>query len=383
MLCKHNNCKYKSKQNGFCGYHKNKCLDNIDILTIHKSKQNSKQINTVQNDTSTNDIQICKLLPKDSNSNEKQISKLLPKDSNTNEKQISKLLKKDLIIELSHYNLNIKGSKSILCHRLKHIRFIINYFNTHTRKLLMIQKIWRKQIVLNKIKLQGETIYNKTKCNNSIDFCTLEDLIDIEDNYYFSYRDIDNFYYGFDIRSLYQLYKLNKLNENPYNRNKLSMVTKEKITKLINRNLINKHNMEYEEIQLTKQQKYNQKIISIFQKIDELKYHTNINWFNELNIYKLKDLYRQIEDIWNYRANLSQQQKMTIVPNKNIFSRPNKFINSITNIDTIRNILLNDIDDLISLGQTTDDRILGATYFLTGLVMVSKGCAESYPFLIQ
>ena len=56
---------------------------------------------------------------------------------------------------------------------------------------------------------------------------------------------------------------------------------------------------------------------------------------------------------------------------------------SIKSIDKLRNILINDIKTMVTSGITRDDCILGATYILSGLVMVSKKCAESYPFLLQ
>ena len=40
----------------------------------------------------------------------------------------------------------------------------------------------------------------------------------------------------------------------------------------------------------------------IFHRIDLLGNYTDVNWFLDLNIYQLKTLYREAEDIWNYRA---------------------------------------------------------------------------------
>ena len=55
----------------------------------------------------------------------------------------------------------------------------------------------------------------------------------------------------------------------------------------------------------------------------------------------------------------------------------------IKSLEKLRDIVLTDINILISNGKTRDDSILGATYVLSGLVLVSKNCAESYPFLLQ
>ena len=42
-----------------------------------------------------------------------------------------------------------------------------------------------------------------------------------------------------------------------------------------------------------------------------------------------------------------------------------------------------DIDKMVSMGVTNADKSLGALYFLTGLVIVSKECAQALPYLLQ
>ena len=56
---------------------------------------------------------------------------------------------------------------------------------------------------------------------------------------------------------------------------------------------------------------------------------------------------------------------------------------SIKDIHKIRNILLDDIDKLVSMGITDADKSVGALYFLTGLVIVSNDCAQALPYLLQ
>ena len=41
-------------------------------------------------------------------------------------------------------------------------------------------------------------------------------------------------------------------------------------------------------------------------------------WFLDLNIKRAKDFYRILEDIWNYRAELTNQRKGTCSNTKNI-----------------------------------------------------------------
>ena len=356
-------CKYKSKINGLCGYHKNKLSTTIDntISPLNTTKQLVNSNNPIVN------------------SNQKIDKIKLKKPINS----IVRRNKKDIIKELENYNIGIKGSKEILYKKLVNIKKTIELFEKKPQLLIRIQSLWRKYSIRNKVYYHGWCILNKSKCNNTSDFCSMDDCDKIEDKYFFSYKDVDNFYYGFDIRSLSKLITINTVKYNPYTRNEFSIVDLDKIKRLII--LLKYDNMEIDNdlSQLTPQQKYNQRVITIFQKIDELNNYTNVNWFNNLNLNQLKYLYKEIEDIWNYRANLTIEQKKTIIPNGNIFTRPMNFIWSIKDINKIRTILLDDIDKMVSMGITEADKSLGALYFLTGMVIVSKECAKSLPYLLQ
>ena len=56
------------------------------------------------------------------------------------------------------------------------------------------------------------------------------------------------------------------------------------------------------------------KIISLFQKIDEHGFITNIEWFHSLSRNSLIRYIRELGDIWNYRAQLSNETKINICP---------------------------------------------------------------------
>ena len=58
-------------------------------------------------------------------------------------------------------------------------------------------------------------------------------------------------------------------------------------------------------------------------------------------------------------------------------------IKNIKSIQKLRDIIIDDIKIMVTEGDTREDCILGATYILSGLAIVSKQCAESYPFLLQ
>ena len=63
------------------------------------------------------------------------------------------------------------------------------------------------------------TAKNRELCTNNTDFITMEPLKEIKINRFISYKDTDDFIYGFDIVSLYNLiFKNNQDIKNPYNR---------------------------------------------------------------------------------------------------------------------------------------------------------------------
>ena len=172
--------------------------------------------------------------------------------------------------------------------------------------------------------------------------------------------------------------------DNPYNRNK---IPKQAITNL--KTLINNPKYDLNEIQIensTIEQKFNQKVLSIFQKIDELDTYaggTNIDWFLNLSRHQLRLYYKVLEDIWNYRSELSNSRKNQIVPNKKMFPISVHTVYNITEKNRLRKILLNEMEKLVSTSTRREDKILGSYYILIGLVEVSQEVAEALPWLVQ
>ena len=172
--------------------------------------------------------------------------------------------------------------------------------------------------------------------------------------------------------------------DNPYNRNK---IPKQAITNL--KTLINNPKYDLNEIQIensTIEQKFNQKVLSIFQKIDELDTYaggTNIDWFLNLSRHQLRLYYKVLEDIWNYRSELSIDKKKAIVPNKTMFLVSVNDVYKMIKKRPLQKILLEEIDTLVSSAENIEDKITGSYFVLTALVEVSQQCMEALPWLIQ
>ena len=330
-------CKYNAKYDGYCGYHKHLNLDkknNINIIEYNRCNKISKQY---------------------------------------------------IIEQLDFYKINRKNLKTKLelFELLKNTINKLEYYKQYLYQIVKIQSIIRRFCVKNNIYYRGFCYYNKKICNNQNDFYTFDPCTSIPDKYFFSYKDNDSFYYGFDIRSLNILIS-NNITNNPYNKTIINKNIIDNLNHIIT--IFQKSNISIEydfDLHLSLEQQYNQKVLSIFQKIDELNYYTKTDWFDNLSIKQLKQFYRELEDIWNYRANLSEYDKKQILSDKKIFTNPIKKIAKINDLSKLRNIILDDIDILISSGISKDNRSLGALYILSSLVIVSDECSQAMPYLIQ
>ena len=278
-----------------------------------------------------------------------------------------------LKLTLNHHNLpyNTKATP----------RSLYNQLNTHLDKLsaydikiIKIQSLFRK----NREILKKETL-------NTEDFYTLDSLLTIPSIYFIKVNDDDK-YYGFDIRSLKKYLESNKKEINnpftniPFSKNALKDV-KDRISYLYEKKLFYQENKDI----LTKKQKYRQCVFEVFRLYDELGFITQLAWFLDLNFNQLKILYKKAEDIWNYRAQLSNEIKRNIVKDGRAFP---VFVvkilkSSIHNIEYVRYVILREFKRLASEGVTESDKKTGAMLMLTALVEVSVDPANSYPWLVQ
>ena len=146
---------------------------------------------------------------------------------------------KQLKMTCKKYNLKTTGSKT----QLKYILF--NYLK-YSYYSLKIQKTFRGYLVRYLNFLKGPALKNR-KCVNETDFLMFEELSSIDYDHFFSYKDKDNFVYGFNITSLINLINENskkKILINPYNRNPINSKTQYDIykifkisNKILNRNI--------------------------------------------------------------------------------------------------------------------------------------------------
>jgi hypothetical protein len=116
-----------------------------------------------------------------------------------------------LIITYDKEELLITGNKVLLIERIETL------FNK-MKKAEIIQKNFRSWMVRYSFILNGEAVKNRSICVNDSDFVTLEPLDEIPRELFYSYKDVKDFYYGFNITSLIQMMKTKGKINNPYNR---------------------------------------------------------------------------------------------------------------------------------------------------------------------
>ena len=319
----------------------------------------------------------------------KESELILYTDYNTRINKFNKFVyAKDLKHTLKHYKLDNLGKKDILQQRLLEFYNKLHHYEKFNDEIIKIQSIFKGINTRKKMLSRGPGFLNKKLCNNDEDFFTFENKHEILDDYFFSYKDTDNFIYFYDIRSLKKLIGNNPTPKNPYNMIPIPEYAINAMNSRIKEMNLKKIDVEHEKPILTPQQEYNNKVLTIFQKIDLLNAFaggTDVNWFHNLSFKEVKDYYKILEDIWNYRSELNEKQKREIVPHNDIFKYSMaKLMNLPIKFEKkMRNLVLDEIDKLISSSPSKTHRNTGCYYVLIAFVEVSPECAGQMPWLIQ
>ena len=280
-----------------------------------------------------------------------------------------------------YYKQRVSGNKSEL------IKLLWNYLK-YSNYALKIQTCFRGHIVRLNKKLRGPGII-KNKCVNETDFLTMENLSDLDDSQFYSFKDNDGFIYGFDICSLYNMIVKEKQDKNPYNRNKmpvnkiyedikhilkLSKVLKGKINIKLDNDIS----------QFSQEKQVEMRAINIFQSIDSYGFITDAKWYLNLNRHHLKRFIGELVDIWQYRAQISSETKRKINPQHgDPFFTVNMNVLLHKCYEVLRKRILDIIEIFVTQGEDTDARSLGTYYVLGALTTVSHEAATALPWLYE
>ena len=314
------------------------------------------------------------------------------------DENISYIPKIDDYKSLLKYNYNIKQLKQIskeyglkCTGNKQQLVFRIYSFLYLSNKVIKIQKITRGffQRKYNTI-LHSPGFKDRTLCTNTIDFLSMDELTNISDQQFFSFKDDDGFIYGFEILSFYNL--LNKCDgviKNPYNTKPLSSNVIDNFRLLLNLGRFLNINILTEISDITKEVSYEKstefRALTVFQNINALGNYSDSKWFLMLNKIDLIKFICELTDIWNFRCNLSNETKKEICPPYGFpFVRIHyNRLNAYENIDDLRNLILGVIESLVNKGINKDSKSLGAYYILGALTLVNNDAATSMPWLYQ
>jgi len=254
----------------------------------------------------------------------------------------------------------------------------IEPYLSHEESIIKIQKIFK-----------GWNIRRRRNCNNKEDCGTMDSLFEIPIQYYIDYKDEEGFTHGFDIRSLHMI--MEEANPiNPFTQKQLILGASgknffEKYMKKMTAVKEKEGRVKFDSPKLTKEQRFNQVLVRVFQKIDMLGHYTDIAWFQNMSLKDLNDFYKGAYNIFAFRAQLSHEDRKKIVQDGIIFQN---FIGNLHHIqERTKNILqyeiLREIERILDEGEDRDSKILGITLILTVLVECSPAAKMALPHLDQ
>lgn len=325
-----------------------------------------------------------------------------------------------------HYKLKISGTKPILCNRL-------HDFFLKTNKIIKMQSLFRKYLSRIYVKHRGPGVINRNICNNITDFITLEPIVEIDFQNFYSYCDKDNFVYGFNIISLITLLKKTNKIINPYNRSTISknvinsIITLYNATYLLNREfqkvndfytkkvkpishrLLTLNNTQlstvdnyspgiysniiinaelYDRLNILnelRQRTVPERIDALFTEIDMLGNYTSRSWFTTLSHLQFIRLYRCMYDLWNYRAQISHSIKRIICPFYDPFDGifPRQVYQDNITTEQIRKGCLIVFENLVYSSPDIEYRQIGALHALTSLTLVNPNVRIALPWLYE
>ena len=293
---------------------------------------------------------------------------------------------RDIKFTLKKLGLPSDGKKAEVTNRLDTFYKSLRRYQSNINVIVNIQRRFREKLNKQYVNIKGPGFLDKGLCVNDEDFLTFEHKDEIVNKYFFSYRDNSEVVFFFDVRSLLKLIDLKK--NNPYTTEPIPYSVKQKVIKIVEKLKSDGTYQEHEECKMSKEQEYNARVIKLFQTIDELDIvagGADPNWFFELNFKRLKDFYRIIEDIWNYRAELTNSRKLELVPSRKIFIMNPKYIFAIkeNKINELKDYLLSEMEEMVTASSNIENRKTGALYILTAFTEIHPRAAEALPWLVQ
>ena len=257
---------------------------------------------------------------------------------------------------------------------------------------LKIQKVFRGFLQRKLHRLQGPALIDRKICTNDTDFFTMDDMIEIPVTQFYSYRDGDDFVYGFNIVSLHNLIQKEGLRaKNPYNRSEFDSKVKESVSSMIRISKALKIPIEIElknEV-MDPAKRMELKILELFQTMNSYGNYANSEWFSDLSRNSHIRFARELVDIWNYRALLTAAKKQEICPPHGTPFLGTPYFTNVANNASLSNLSIEMIvkynvqiiENLVKSAIDIDNKTLGTFYVLSALTLVSQPARDAMPWL--
>ena len=458
LLCstyknKHNNsqCPNKRKNNLlFCGKHKHmkdiifKNETNETNDTNNKNECNNNYnntlINIINNETIGSKRKVLKTLEKNKYYDDYLMIRKSYIKENTKYIELIDYIENSKLdnyplprinASLEHYKIIKTYSSSQFLQAINNIEKLNSFFimllkaNQNINKVIKLQRFIKKSLSNYKLKLLGPAINNRSLCVNDSDFFTLDELKDIPNDEFFSFKDEKNFIYGFHIDSITQL--VFKSDEHYFEQFKKKIKNKQII---INNNSINlcyhqfikllcnhynkikvvnpytrfliDNNTKLKIITLYAKKEYDinkitttnndilpidiklfvkNKCLEIFQKIDLYGYQTDINWLYNQNTTILKVFYKKLALLWNFEFGLNHEGRYKIAQTNHVFNNLHDIMTSRIDKYNLLEKILEPVNIIVSNGATEPDRQNGCIIILYAIAFINNRCILANPWL--
>jgi hypothetical protein len=361
------------------------CVDNSNIYNeFNKERCDSSNNFIEQNTCNNNEIIDVYTIKNNNNSTNKIKQYIMPTSSNFEILKTEKYRIVELKKIAKKYNLKVSGKKQELITR------IYDFLSTYQRAT-SIQAMFKGYIVRKFMLLHGPCLKPsmRSKCVNDSDFMTLDSISELDYNQLYSYKDEKGFYYCFDICSLYNLFKAQPTPFNPYTRELLKPQILKDVKDILRYSRLLRQPIQIDIDDQTEQITDMNKLLllqieRIFQKMDDLGNYTNSDWLSSLSRNGYIRYFRELYDIWVYRAQLQPITKQEICPPVgNPFTGFNVATFHLKTDIAIKQSVVNVIERMITSGINESSKSLGCFYVLAALTLVNQQAADALPWLYE
>lgn len=284
----------------------------------------------------------------------------------------------------SFYKLKVGGTKPQLLSR-------VYGFLLFSNSACKIQSVVRGYLFRKYLKSHGPAVMKRNLCTNTFDFLSMDQIDEIPLAQFYSFKDDDDFIYGCDIISLHNLiYNQNGNVKNPFTNKPLGKKVIDDFRTLLRLSIVQKVKIqtEVEDVTQTMSEEKNveMRALQLFQHMDSLGNYTNSNWFLQLNRNQIIKYYKELIDVWQYRAHLTDELRRSICPpHGNPFRTHSShlLLVNIESLNDIRNIILGSMEKMVNSSENKDNKYLGSQYVLSALTLVSSEAAAALPWLYE